>query len=809
MIVDLTLLRFNNYFNRIIYAPKATIAAYETEYGATVLRQILDVHNFNPNDGISTTQILDSYIGESPDYCIVQDEAGNIVSRWFVMEATYTRNRQYQITLFRDVISDWYEDVVSAPAFIERATVGLGDPAIYNDEGMFVNQILTRKDLLYDETECPWIVGYIPKNYPESRQEIKFNYTPAPDITVTDIEQWEYYTPLSQSYLVEEQTLYTEANYYWSGAANNFKAGITLAIPNNGPITATTPTNADNWDSLAFESPIYVGYISGEADGVSTGNPRNFKGFIAERIAELDAATIYSYAKAHIGVSNVNPVLEELVGKLVFDSSTKTTYRIKRTTTTVNYSREYTAVSGPLWQALNPIFNARPDNFTNLSTDSFHLVGPYKVVKYELDTNGAEGQATLTINRTHLQDQPYDMFTMPYSNDLYFIIDGNENIKIKFQKQLAMGFAQQLAANIGSSAVFDIQILPYCPIKNLFSIDENGNKLINYKDIAATAINTIPDEESGESTQIGAIFWCPSSQFSFEIPYLIDLPFAPRLQKEMSICDKYRICSPNMASFFDFNPVKNGGVAAIEVDCYYKPFNPYIHLNPRFGGIYGGTTDYEVRGLDLAGNFSLTQVSDAWADYQLQNKNFQNVFDRQQENLDTLRNLQRIEQGFQVGAGALSAGAQAATVASVGGPWAAAGAGLAAAATSAVAGIGDIHIAEARHKENKSYNLDMFNYQIGNIQALPQSLTRIDALSPNNSLVPYIEYYTCTAIEREAIRQNLQYNGMTVNRVGQISAFQTYTPSFIQARLIRLPALEEDFHIAQTIADEISRGVFI
>lgn len=806
MIVDLTLLRFNNYFNRIIYAPKATIAAYETEYGATVLGQILDVHNFNPSDGISTTQILDSYIGESPDYCIVQDEAGNIVSRWFVMEAIYTRNRQYQITLFRDVISDWYEDVVSAPAFIERATVKLGDPALYNDEGMFVNQILTRKDLLYDETECPWIVGYIPKNYPESEQTITFNYTANYDtILENGIDEWAYKERLDRIYWAPSQTLYAEASYS-IGSESNFAYGITLKIQSNGTITPDTPTDAKNWNDLQFVDPIYLGDYN-KPDGIARGSLAASTDYFSAEIEKLNGETVYNNIRQYINVPNIDEELEALVGQTVLDAITGISYTITRKTRQINWSSKYTAISGPLWQTLNPIFNAKPDNNVSLTTDYFNIVGPYNIVSYTLETVGARGTLNFRKERTHLIDQPYDMFVIPYSDDFYLKLSAGNYIS--FSKGVAMGFAQQLAANIGSSVVYDIQMLPYCPVKNLFSIEEvegEERKVLKYDELNSTLIYT-SQEESAQP--IGALFWCYTSQFSFEITYLIDVPLNATSQKLMSICDKYRICSPNMASFFDFNPVKNDGVVAIEVDCYYKPFNPYIHLNPRFGGIYGGTTDYEVRGLDLAGNFSLTQISDAWTDYQLQNKNFQNVFDRQQESLDTLRNLQRAEQGFQVAAGAIGAARQAASVASVGGPLVAAGVGLAAGVTSAGAGIGDIAFAERRHKENKSYNLDMFNYQIGNIQALPQSLTRIDTLSPNNSLVPYIEYYTCTAVEREAVRQNLQYNGMSVNRVGQISSFQRSTPSFIQARLIRLPALEEDFHIAQTIADEISRGVFI
>lgn len=793
--MDLIFLNYNNYYNRIVKRPLPTLQNYLDD-GAEVVSELYSVINFNPNNGVSTIQTVNSLT--SCDYVLCFDEFG-IASRWFVIGLSRNRLGQYQAELYRDLIADYWVETTTAPMFVKRALVSLGDPAIYNEENIAVNQILTRKDLLKDETECPWIIGYIPKNYPEQSQTIQFNYTPSPDITVTSIEDWEHYINLSKNYWAEDQTLYAEANYSWSGAANNFKAGITLAMSSRGTIEAIPPTNANSWENFQFESPIYTGNIEGQADGVSTGNPRNFKEKLAEQIAGLNANTCYNYAKAFIGVPNIDPALEALVNKIVFDTSTNTTYRVVRKRQSVYYSQDYTSLSGPLWQALNPVFNIRPDNFTNLSTTFFHLVGPYNIIKYELSTLGAEGEVTFTSNRTHLIDQPYDMFAMPYSDDIYLGIDNTA--ALKFSKAIAMGFAQQLAANIGSTAVFDVQILPYCPVKDLLYVDQSGRKMINFKETAATAITTIPDSE-GRSTQIGALFWCASSQFSFEIPYYIDLPNSSVSRKLMSVCDKYRLCSPNMASFFDFDPVKNNGVGAIEVDCYYKPFNPYIHLNPRFGGLYGGMTGYEVRGLDLGGNFSLTQTSDAWTDYQLQNKNFQEIFNRQVENMEVSRKYERINQALSGSVSALGTGVT--TGVALGNVYA----GVAAGVTSGAAAVSDYFISEKLYKEQLSFTKDNFEYALDNIRALPQTLTRVDALSPNNALFPYIEFYTCSAIERQAVIDKITYNGMTVGRIGTVQEFLQPSSSFIQGELIRIEGVLTPEQ-TNNIAKEFRLGVYL
>lgn len=61
------------------------------------------------------------------------------------------------------------------------------------------------------------------------------------------------------------------------------------------------------------------------------------------------------------------------------------------------------------------------------------------------------------------------------------------------------------------------------------------------------------------------------------------------------------------------------------------------------------------------------------------------------------------------------------------------GAGIGAGA-SVVGGIRDLQIKEELRKENKNLQIDMFNYQLGNIQAIPLSLTKVSAFTYNNKL---------------------------------------------------------------------------
>src|SRR5574344_1391234 len=66
---------------------------------------------------------------------------------------------------------------------------------------------------------------------------------------------------------------------------------------------------------------------------------------------------------------------------------------------------------------------------------------------------------------------------------------------------------------------------------------------------------------------------------------------------------------------------------------------------------------------------------------------------------------------------------------------------------------------------------DLFNYNLQNIQALPQSVSKTAAFNINSKYVPFLEKYTCTEEEKNALRDKLKWQGMTVMRTGQIQDY--------------------------------------
>lgn len=350
----------------------------------------------------------------------------------------------------------------------------------------------------------------------------------------------------------------------------------------------------------------------------------------------------------------------------------------------------------------------------------------------------------------------------------------------------------------GAGYIYDIQLVPYCPVR--YAINSDGNiQLTNSMkfDYITTGVS---------SNIVGVIMYARDNSFSFNI--LKYMPVSNKKQEAMT--DFVRLVSPNYNGQFEFSPAKNDGVDYINVDVTYKPYSPYIHLAPNFKGLYG--SDYnDARGLICGGDFSIAQATDSWETYQLQNKNYQNSFDRQIQTLDLNNKFKFISDIFGASSGAVSSitsGAVSGLMTSGNPAGAVAGAAVSGGA-SIVGGVLDIAMNRKLRTDARDLTIDQFGYSLQNIQALPYALTRVEALNANNKIFPFLERYTCTDTEKAALASKLLYDGMTVMRVGTVAEYIHDTPSYIKGRLIRLEGLSYDYAMVRAISDELFQGVYI
>lgn len=779
--MDLYFLKYNNYYNRQLKVLN-NIQDYE-DYIIGVQSNV----NFNPNDGVSTTQVINWQADTIPDYMIAVENSV-INSRWFVIDSVRLLTKQFQVNLFRDTLADYKAEIQDSPIFVEKAMLQQSNPLIFNREDFTVNQIRQQPILLKDPTNIPWIVGYIPKDSFTTAKEItaKYNLEASPDLVVETISGWNYHNYVGYS----DSAAYTGFKFKLKPASGNgLDSNYQLYVnETSGDINQVGPTDS-RWNNT-----YTYNYIN---------QPATLASVNTEFVSNYRANNTYkSYFNGYI-TSNYNLMtsadVEEannLNGKIIKDNTTGLIYRIEVSINPIEETGSLYSEQAMIAQ-LNMITPTTSTGFTTTETFTYKFTGNKIEVKLKQAQDSIKTTITKADDRFHLEDQPYDMFCIPYGEILTFY-DSSNGFRTK---PIGTALAAEIAAQSGVDAVYDVQILPYCPVQYLWNDNDN------YLDAASAPNSVIKD---ADERNISIIIWCQRSNFNFNIKYNIPKAINALETKVESQCKRYRLVSPNYASMFEFDPQKNGGLDYFRVDCSYKPFNPYIRVAPMFKNLYGYGGDYDSRGLILSGDFSITQLTNAWANYELQNKNYQAIFDRQMQHIDVENKYQRINDivGGITGAGtaAVAGGMTGAMIGTSGGPYGAI-AGAAIGGTMGVAGgIADIFMKEKLRNEAIDYTRDNFGYQLGNIQALPTGLAKTTAITINNPLIPMLEVYDCTYEEKEAFRQKIKYNGMTVMAIGTMGQ---YSEGYFKGKLIRLETVGDDYHIVSTIASELDKGVYL
>jgi hypothetical protein len=793
MLSDLYLLRYNNYYNRQLKVLNSL-----DDYEPYSLGSVINV-NFIPNDGIYAKQVI-NWNKDIPDYLLVI-ENGEINSRWFVIESRRNLAGQFELELFRDTLADYYNEIQNAPIFVEKAMLDASNPLIFNQEDMTFNQIRQPPRLLYDNTKCPWIVGYIPADSDLQNKTVSATYNTAnnPDIEVENISDWEFAkyleTPGYTNYKLYTGFRYSydvvESEYSYQRGCSNRYRGVS--------IDSVDERTDNSWYSKN-ETPRN-GYYNGNSDYTGTYYYTTYKSKAQWDSYDTKIRTDTQYQSYINGYfeSNydfINEVqyneINDMQGKTILDTTSNTLYRINFKINTVNIE---TSLAGEqaIISKLNS-FISKP-NGGNVVNKTFTAVLEGNEVMLSLDQVQTSISVALSNDRYHLEDQPYDMFCIPYGKIYAFELEEG----FRTQK-IGTSIASNIAKELGTDIIYDVQILPYCPVQYAL------NDEYNYIDLTKTKYSLIKDQDD---KNVSVLIWCRNSNFNFNLELNIpDTNYAID-KKVNSQTEIYRLVSPNYGSAFEFNPYKNGGVNFFRVDCSYKPFNPYIRVAPIFNGLYGYGGQYDSRGLILSGDFSISQLSNAWANYELQNKNYQAIFDRQIQNMEVHNKYQRVNDWVNAIAGTVQGGVTGAMTGGMMGGGQPAGFAIGGAigtAASASGGAADIYINEKLRNEAIDYTRDQFGYNLGNIQALPTALAKTSTLTINNSLVPMLEIYDCTQAEKNALRAKIEYNGMTVMVIGTMSEFE---PGYFKGKLIRLEGINEDSHIVNIIARELNKGVFI
>lgn len=796
--------------------------------------------NFNPNDGVSTEVIVN--IEQSPDYVIATEDNQTINSRWFVLEDVRTRGGQYKLTLYRDTIADYWGDITHAPMFVEKGMLPITDKFIFNQEAGSFNQIRQSFQKLYDKSKTPWIVGYIPQDFEGGK--ISLNTL---DDQVANVLTAEEFTERYGSYV--NKTIYNNASSQLSFQCRVYAAGPGIETYSNNYFKFSSGGSLVNYSLVPniFGRPIaddgyqYTALKCPNQWYIST-MPEVLAKTISENVGFKNAVAEFT---DNLGIQFLSPEqisdIRSLEGTVVLNSETNTYFQVRITSVS-----DYSTSNGTFMTEDSPVVLALSDMFTYGLTinvpngrDPNYTFSPVQrklnsdgMWKFFMNTNGFKldlvpyySNRSVEINipaaneRIHCKDQPFDVFCVPfYSNQDSSVtpvpqLDVYTNETLLVDPSVVLNLMQQFSAKLGTNAVFDIQMLPYNPCTNRYRETESGTVLASgtvYGDTPIESVETVGGQET--RTTLGFMWWVPVSSFDT----FIDLNYEPSTdsitKKLASQLNFVRLAANNYSTFFQFNIDKNNGLYRINIYCTYKPFSPWIKLSPEWNAssLYGNTSSqYNELGLYLGGDFSIAQSTSAWSTYQLNNKNYLSIFDRQIQHMEYQRDWGMGAQGVAAAAGTVAGGVAGAALGSMaGGIGAVPGAVLGAAGGALTGGL-DVATSWITQNEAIDYTKDLFEYQLGNIKALPQGLAKTAAFTLCDTLVPTLEFWSTTDEEKTAFINKIVYNGMTVQRIDYLYNFLPQG-GYFKAQLIRLPeTFSGETHMANSIAKELNKGVYL
>ena len=794
--------------------------------------------NFNPSDGVNTNQII-NWDGDIPDYIVASETGDDISSRWFVIEATRKRGQQYELTLYRDTIVDYYESIKEADIFIEKAMIRDNDtsnPLLFNSENMSFNQIKYNDVKLYDKTKCPWLIGFISKDFTiEGKISIPSKNTPStvpnafnvPSFAASEFSKndgkWQV-PPFQKIGNVGYEYVLTSPNTnkpgYLSPMAWRYISTTYNAVQNGAYVKYTDSSPFDKGgytpilqtdmqtNELYNPNPKLGGKSRFEVynnNSINWGNPY---GLISIQLQD------YLKKKYKVGLDswfesyyypNEILVYSEDTGKLY--KGTRSTISAKEVIpTTFLETKDADAL-----QLMNTIRNSFstsiPDStvemkVNNINNTSFKIISNGEFYKYDFKEESAYNYTIDITQRDSLTDQPFDMFCIPYSDEFEYV-NPQGNVIGTSSKDINLNIVQSISrqGKTTGAGIYDIQLVPYCPIINNV-YEEDGKPHISLDGISYTEIK---QTEGNNEYTVGYLYWANKSKGSFNINYTIPDVLNASEKKVKSMTEFCRLTSPSQGSEFIFDPMKNNGVNSFLVQYYYKPYLSNIRIVPTWNqnSLYATSNIQNSQdGLIIMEDMSLSQVTDKWAEYELNNKNYRSAFQRQIQSME-------LDKNWSLGTGIANtlvgsvSGAAGGYI--LGGPIGAAVGGVA----SLGGGITDLIQQQVLKNDAIDLTKDNFNFMLGNIKALPLQLNKTSSFNPSNSLVPILEFWSATDKEKNIAENKIIFNGMTIGAIDNLYNYKTIGNAYFKGQLIRIQNINDDFHLVNTIAKELHQGIYL
>ena len=728
-------------------------------------RTIIDVSNetnFSQKDyeNIDTVDEINGHIiyslasGEEVPSYIVDEDSGK---RWFVSGITQLRTGKYQISLLRDIISEHPELWKTEQAYVSAGTAtdfnkykrwdlpftntkmseqrlninGKSSFFVYYVNTQNIqNGVISEEDLKISSTSVPGVTGF---DYEVA------NLNEIPNFNLVDagkVSTWE----ASKATLHLSDSIERNYLYFLTATCRDLIYDNSQSAGNQSKLVEV-PQNSDN---IGIKDIQWALLAANEYNSL-TNTVEALKNFLSTYEAN-NFGTIIPKAQA--------ASLDAYVNKFIYNSTNQKVYTIRKNEEIINNNKKLgTTEAGTLYSAISNI-------------------------KYPIQSVAVAGQTDdfgkwltfQSVQKTH----EYTLVELGVATKFDFTFKANVR---KLPKSAVR--CVNIASGSGISDEDLAQVLMLAQVNGINQTGDTG-RILDIQYLPFTIASETSSDIKINETAMTAQF-LSTDDYSYETV----LDSLSNINKET---DTIKIVSPSRASQFLFRPYNNDGEMKFSTKITLKPYASVIYVRPSTKGLLLNNFD-DKDCLTINEDFSLTNVSNEWANYIYNNRNYQNAFERQIQGREFERGWERRVEQAQAKSdewnsrniSAEKARTYTGNLPIISGIAGAIGTAWQDENYMRAAQL-DREYNEALYQQGLQLSRDLFNMQLENIQAQPNIPSRVTTIDCKFLDGVYLEFYSTNDTEKRAIENFYIYNG---NRIDQYSNFGTYWGKFVRGRIIQ------------------------
>lgn len=706
-----------------------------------------------------------------------------------IIKRVFIKRDLWRITMVKDLVSAKYEEIITSKVLVSRMGIdrSVFNPILFMEEPLVLSEV-KKEHALLNELKNTKSYGYLAiwkRNSLDGTIEWNTSargqmYHDIEVSSLSELDSYNFRNVVNQKRSVD--IVWRMMGYLGD---NLEQTGLLLKLykeENNNYNVGTTDIADLEYD---LNSKRYVEVIAQRMNNT----------FINQNMNNL--LKDYNYTIVNNGDTLRN------IGKIVHVTTTDKYYEIQRQLVTKKTTYNLTQ------QDMNDItgyigatcFNGCP---------SVIMEEKYYGQKYVQIDPAPAIQKTLSEYDT-VVDQPFQMMFIPMIEDGLVKYD---NKTYKTDKIMIENMLYDLIATYGgeNSKLVDVQVIPYSPLDGYHNMWNENTKVLDIGDRAKDVI-TVEDKDF-----IIPMFQVDYAQYMLTIEYKLDVEDYKVSQKH-----KYILTSPSGATPYEFSLSKNRGLDGFIVKVDLRPYASYYQIQPIFKGLYGNNYN-DTRGLVWKEDMSLTLISNAFETYKRQNINYLNSFnsevDFQRSQLAITHEANWGNYGFDAGKRMVEATVEGVTFladATAKDVWFGAK-GAAAGGVGMAAIIGGAAVSEAIEAGQLAYNnkmdkkllansltqqRDQFNYNIGNIKAIPENIEKVSGIYGTNNFIPYLQVFAPTNEEIQYYNDYLDTYGVNVGMMVDLTKFNF---DLLQGTIVKFNGIitQEEY---EEIIDQLARGI--